>query len=249
MSKVNVTKVSRDRWQKAQAFEVEAITSIMGTHDDWNRWWKNKFDGYKVLKGKSLPRVLEVGCGPHTNLRLILPQISTREIYLEDPLIQSYLDFRPGSPPSSRLNKLLGRSAPIAPAIFIQSLFKDSSYRSHISSAPLEELPYKDRLVDLVVCVNVLDHVFDLGLCMAQMDRVLKKGGIIVLGQDLSNDDDYKQAPESWKDVGHPIKVDQFEIEKYLKNYRPLFKKVLPRKAGRNPAAHYGTYLLIAKKL
>ncbi len=248
MKKVTVTKVSTERWRKAQAFEVEAIYSIMGAHDDWNRWWKDRFEGYKVLQGKKFPKVLEVGCGPHTNLRLILPHITAKEIYLEDPLIQSYLDFMPGVPPSSRLSRVLRRSAPIVQPIFLQSLFKDKSYRIHISSAPLEELPYQQGLVDLTVCVNVLDHVFDLGRCMAQMDRVLKKGGILVLGQDLSNQEDYKKAPDSWKDIGHPIKVNEDDLEKYLKNYKPLYKKVLPRKAGRNPSAHYGTYLLIARK-
>ena len=248
MQKVTVTKVSGRRWQKAQAFEVEAIYSIMGAHDDWNKWWKNKFSGYKTLRGKNLPKVLEVGSGPHTNLRLILPHITTKEIYLEDPLIQSYLDFRPGIPPSSRLNRMLGKRPPVAAPIFIQALFKNKSYRVHLTSSPLEELPYQNELVDLVVCINVLDHVFDLGKCMAQMNRVLKKGGILVLGQDLSNEEDYRQYPGSWKDIGHPIKVDQAELEKHLKNYGPLFKKILTRKAGRNPTAHYGTYLLIAKK-
>jgi hypothetical protein len=33
-----------------------------------------------------------------------------------------------------------------------------------------------------------------------------------------------------------------------LRNYKPLLKRILPRDQGRNPNAHYGTYLLIATK-
>lgn len=248
MKQVIVTKVSKGRWQAAQAFEVEAIRSVVEAQDDWNHWWRNKFDDYRLLKGKHFKSVMEVGCGPFTNLRFILPQIKTENIFLEDPLLQSYMDFRTGVLPQSRASRILGRPAPQPAPVFIQQLFKDPSYRVHLSSAPLEELPFNDGLTDLVVCINVLDHVFDVETCMRQMDRVLKPGGFLVLGQDLSNEEDYAQAPESWKDVGHPIKLDESELEKYFKNYRALFKKILPRKAGRNPDAHYGTYLLIARK-
>lgn len=248
MKSVVVTKVSKRRWQKAQAFEVEAIRSVIEAQDDWNIWWKRKFDNYRVLKGKNFKRTLEVGCGPFTNLRLILPLIKTDEIYLEDPLLQSYMDFRAPVPAVSRLRRILGQPAPQTEPVYIQSLFKDTARRVHITSAPLEELPWRDSLVDLVVCINVLDHVYDYASCMEQMDRVLKRGGIFVFGQDLSNEEDFQQAPDSWKDIGHPIKLDEQELDKHLKNYQPLFKKVLPRKAGRNPVAHYGTYLLIAKK-
>lgn len=244
MTKVIITKVDKKRWQAAQKFEIEAAHSVMDNQDDWNHWWKKKFDNYRVLKGKKLPAVMEVGCGPHTNLRLILPQIATEDIFLEDPLMQAYLEFRLYG--RTLKNKILGQ--PIASA-YIQTLFKEKdSYRVHTTSAPLEELPYRDALVDLLVCINVLDHVFDVDQCMKEMNRVLKKDGILVFGQDLSNEEDFKQYPKAWADVGHPIKVDQKELEKWLKNYKPLFKKVLPRQEGRNPLAHYGTYLLIAQK-
>jgi SAM-dependent methyltransferase len=245
---VIVTRVSHDRWRKAQAFEVEAIRSVIEAHDDWNIWWKKKFDNYKLLEGKKMPRILEVGCGPFTNLRLILPLVQTDEIYLEDPLLQSYMDFRPPTPMTSRIDRLLGRQASPAEPVYIQKLFRDTTHRVHMTSAPLEELPWRDELVDLVICINVLDHVYDYQMCMAQMNRVLKKGGILVFGQDLSNEEDYKLEPSSWKDVGHPIKLDENIIDEQLRNYKPLLKRILPRDQGRNPNAHYGTYLLIATK-
>ncbi|WP_088890302.1 bifunctional 2-polyprenyl-6-hydroxyphenol methylase/3-demethylubiquinol 3-O-methyltransferase UbiG [Leptolyngbya ohadii] len=41
-----------------------------------------------------------------------------------------------------------------------------------------EQLPYADRSFDAVVCVDVLEHVADLGRTIAEIHRVLKPGGI-----------------------------------------------------------------------
>jgi hypothetical protein len=49
--------------------------SLVGVHwddgDDWHHWWKEQFDNYQAIP-HSLNNVLEVGCGPYTNLRVIL---------------------------------------------------------------------------------------------------------------------------------------------------------------------------------
>jgi SAM-dependent methyltransferase len=104
-------------------------------------------------------------------------------------------------------------------------------------------LPYKDASTDLVVCINVLDHVRDYDLCMSEMLRVLNKNGCLIIGQDLTNDEDFKMCPETITDVGHPVKVDLDIIRNSLNGMDTLFEKVLPREEGRNPRCHYGTYL------
>jgi 2-polyprenyl-6-hydroxyphenyl methylase/3-demethylubiquinone-9 3-methyltransferase len=43
-----------------------------------------------------------------------------------------------------------------------------------------EQLPYKDASFDRVVCVDVLEHVNDLGQVLAEVARVLKPGGLFL---------------------------------------------------------------------
>ena len=40
--------------------------------DDWNHWWAEHFDDYRFLP-EHLGDYIELGCGPYTNTRLILP--------------------------------------------------------------------------------------------------------------------------------------------------------------------------------
>jgi len=43
-----------------------------------------------------------------------------------------------------------------------------------------EDLPYADAAFDAVVCVDVLEHVRDLGQVLAEVSRVLRPGGLFL---------------------------------------------------------------------
>jgi len=231
----SITKVSQDRWVSAQTSELKFAHATINSGDDWNRWWMERFDYYNPIKGQTFENVLEVGCGPHTNLWHILKVCNAKRIYLEDPLIQYYL--------THNLNSRIRLSG----LNHIQE-FLANTKNIEISSSPLESLPYKDASMGLVVCINVLDHVRDYDLCMSEMLRVLNKGGCLILGQDLTNDEDFKTCPETITDIGHPVKVDMDIIQNSLNGMDTVFEKVLPRQEGRNPRCHYGTYLGILIK-
>jgi SAM-dependent methyltransferase len=238
LSKSNVLRVDGARWQEAQSFELKFATQSASVGDDYNVWWRKAFNQYEVLQGRHLPDVLEVGCGPHTNIRLILPCISFERLWLEDPLIHAYLKLKR----EQRVLRHFRFRRPLAVA--------DLVHRHHatVLSEKLEDLSLPDNSIDLCVCINVLDHVHDAQQCMMQMRRVLRDKGILVLGQDLSNDEDMQLCPESWTDVGHPIKMDADFLDSYLTDLKPLYRKILPREDGRNPRCHYGTYLLIGQQ-
>ena len=90
---------------------------------------------------------------------------------------------------------------------------------------------------------NVLDHVQDAPKCIQEAIRITKAGGCLVIGQDLSDEGDRERVGF---DVGHPIMLDQAVLDSaLLPLLSPLYYKILPREQGRNPSAHYGTYLLI----
>lgn len=231
-------QVSEARWRAAQSFEQRFAAESIALGDDWNRWWYAAFDGHRVLHGQRFEDVLEVGCGPHTNMRLILPHIRLGRLWLEDPLIDHYLHLRQ----TRRVLRLFCVQSRPAVAKIAER------YRAELLAEQLEELPLPDRSIDLCVCVNVLDHVQDVGLCLNQMRRVLKPNGILVIGQDLSNEEDFELCPESVTDIGHPIKVDASFLDSYLGDLLPLYRKILSREQGRNPNCHYGTYLLIGQQ-
>ena len=238
MTKPTIVRVGEERWRQAQEFELKFAQEAVGLGDDFNHWWAEAFGAYQAIRGMRLPDVLEVGCGPHTNVRLILPLIDSQRLWLEDPLIESYVRLKD----VRRFARIFPTSRPVTAATL------QKTRQAVLLPEPLEELSLPDRSIDLVVCINVLDHVRDAELCLRQMQRVLRPRGVLVLGQDLSNAEDLESCPESWTDTGHPIKLDGDFLEGQLAGLTPLFKSILPREQGRNPRCHYGTYLLIARK-
>ena len=94
----------------------------------------------------------------------------------------------------------------------------------------------------------MFDHVYDVNTCFDIIYKALNKNGILILGQDLTNEEDFKLCPETITDVGHPIKLSDDYLSNYLSLYNNIYYKMLPRNEGRNPAAHYGTLLFAGSK-
>jgi ubiquinone/menaquinone biosynthesis C-methylase UbiE len=256
-NKTEVLEVSEKRWINAQEFEsnlwvqnnqrnsyLKIILKFMRSMrnpkmlfnylkfrdfycgDDWNYWWMKQFENYKALsKPKYFERALEIGCGPFTNIRLVSNCCKIKEIYCCDPLMNVYTSF-----------KLTWLSTQI------------SKGRINISNDKCENLKFDNNYFDLVICINVLDHVQDAEECLNEMIRVTQMGGTIVLGQDLSNEDDLRDKIIR-EDMGHPIKIHHTTFDTFFDGTCvPLLRKVLPREEGRNPSAHYGTYIFIGQK-
>lgn len=244
-------KISDDRWKVAQAWELDQWSSaagstrrgrirgavartglnrlfpslqrLLGVGDDWNEWWEERFEHYSLVP-HSLENVIELGCGPFTNIRLIRRARQMRYIHCSDPLARKYIDFR--------------------------GLWLAEAYRRKeilLDDHPAETCPYATDFFDLTVLINVLDHVRDMEACLASAIRITKPGGLLILGQDLTNQEDIERmGPE---DIGHPIRVTHTELDALTSPHLEfLSHKVLDRDSGRNPAAHYGTYLLIGRK-
>jgi hypothetical protein len=100
-----------------------------------------------------------------------------------------------------------------------------------------------------VVMINVLDHVRDAAICMENLIRITKQGGWVIVGQDLTNEEDLEVLSRDPGLVGHPIKISHEWFEPYFNSsFSPSIQKVLSREQGREPSNHYGTMLFAGTK-
>lgn len=192
--------------------------------DDWNYWWMKQFDNYSVLP-KHFEKSLEVGSGPYSNMRIVSQLVNVKEMYFTDPLMHLFTAFR-----MTWISDMAAKK------------------KIHVSTGKAEQIDFPDQSFDLVVCNNVLDHVENAEQCLSEMHRVLKPGGYIIFGQELTNNEDLKVP--SWRDdQGHPIKLHETFLDEFFeKSFDASLKKILPREQSRVPHHNYGTYIYIGKK-
>jgi SAM-dependent methyltransferase len=193
--------------------------------DDYNQWWRQQFRGYEFLPA-AVDNALEVGCGPYTNVRLMRDRCQIRHLVLSDPLIRTYVKFQ---------------------LTFVAEMYRRAA--CILDDHPLEELPFRPDYFDLVVMINVLDHVRDARQCMDRLVEVTRPGGLVIIGQDLTNDDDIAALKSDPGEVGHPVKLSAEWFEPWLQRpFEPLIYDVLPREKGRAPRHHYATLIFAGHK-
>jgi ubiquinone/menaquinone biosynthesis C-methylase UbiE len=106
----------------------------------------------------------------------------------------------------------------------------------------IENTPFKEKYFDLVIMINVLDHVQDAFRCLAVATSLVKPGGLLLLGQDLTAEED------DIEDVGHPIRLHLTDILPHLTDFEPVLQKTLPQTEGRNPSVHYATLVFAGRR-
>ncbi len=210
-----------DRWSEAQEWQLrfwqrqETRRGVKGVAyrllplpgDDSNGWWRDAFDGYRLLP-RHLGDYLEVGCGPYTNTRLILRGRTARRVVCSDPLANSYLRFR---------RRWLARAY--------------RAGRVEVDDHPIEGLPYPDGSFDTVVIIDVLDYVQDPTVCLERCRRLLRPGGLLVLGQDLA---DPGFPADEWFRRGHPHRLTVADVDPHLAGLETVYRRQTP------PRNHYG---------
>src|ERR1051326_2380897 len=240
--------VTRERWQAAQAWEREhwvntqqlrakygknlvwRLLSAVGAvpryrGDDWNHWWKARFRNYDFLP-PVVERALEVGCGPYTNVRLMLDRCQIGHLFLSDPLIKTYANFK---------------------LTIVSEMYRRGGCT--LDDHPLEELPFAPAHFDLVIMINVLDHVQDARRCMDNLVRAVAPGGLLIIGQDLTSEQDLNALKDDPGAIGHPIKLEGEWFEPYLhKAFAHIIYDVLRREESRDPRHHCGALVFAGRK-
>jgi 2-polyprenyl-3-methyl-5-hydroxy-6-metoxy-1,4-benzoquinol methylase len=244
-------KITNDQWQEAQKWERNywdnciqnaksvknlgifktVIKKIIGRRTDPNAnyWWSKQFDNYAFVPA-DLQNVVEFGCGHTTNLRLVLRGRQAKHVFASDPLIRHYITYR-GS--------------------HISKEWRKGTYM--IDNHPLEDAPFCSNYFDLVVCINVLDHVRDVSSCMENLIRVVKPHGILIFGQNLTNEEDTKRKEELRKsgqsEIGHPHKFpDENMFLPFFAGFETLIHKVLKQEEGYAPQWNHATLIYAGKK-
>lgn len=242
-----IEKVTSDRWVEAQRWEeahwvntqhararfgknwIWRVLFALGwvskyRGDDWNQWWKAQFDDYKFLPAK-VENAIEVGCGPYTNVCHMLGRCHFHHLVLSDPLIRTYAKFK---------------------LTFVSEMYREAACM--LDDHPIESLPFRPDFFDVAVMINVLDHVEDARKCMENLVGVVKRGGIMILGQDLTNEADMEVLKGAVGEIGHPIKLNHEWFNPFLTGFEPIIQKLLTREQGRDAKHHYGTLIFVGRK-
>lgn len=187
--------------------------------DDSNHWWAQALRFAEFLPDK-VGTLIEIGCGPHTNTRLVLALRDAGYAVCSDPLIRTYMTL-----PRSWLRYAVGRGIVCS------------------DSHPGEELPYANGVFDVGIMTNVLDHVLDPNACLQELARVVKPGGLVFLGNDVKEDHGLDD------DIGHPHHLTAEWLSAAVDGeYEPLLHEVLPPGQGRIREAGSGCWLFVGRK-
>lgn len=191
-----VLSVPFERWQRAQQYERETwLTYGINETDSRNYEFAALLDGYKALP-KKLGHVIELGCGPFTNWRIIQQGHVANEVILLDPLADDYQSQHPNC--AYRLGGEIDN-------VYYPVRWVNSTIENYDRS----------ETFDTVVIINVLSHCQDVNKVFDWINTHLKKGGYLVFGEP-ARDIDVMQV----FDVGHPLSYNQSVIDDFLAAYR-----------------------------
>lgn len=209
---VGIIKVDNERWKEAQKYErktwCDSPAKNMGT--DRNEEHEKHFQGYGQLNFL-LPNnisIIELGCGPFTNLRLIMSSLykTFSRIDLLDPLIEDYVKnttnctYKYGTLNNFKINTITTPIENFAPACKYQ----------------------------LVVMINVIEHCFDVDLIFEKIYEMLDQDGIFLFHDKFVQEKNVNTIHDNYYDSGHPLKltfkyVKQKIDGKFISIYRKSF--------------------------
>jgi predicted O-methyltransferase YrrM/ubiquinone/menaquinone biosynthesis C-methylase UbiE len=202
-SENGIINVPLTRWEEAQRYERKTwMEQNLNAVDDRNLFHTANFENFQALNGLKFENVIELGCGPFTNLRVILPLVQGEgQVDLLDPLVRDYI-LHPNC--AYRSGEIAGRPV-------------------RLFASPIEQfLP--DKQYDLVVMINVLEHCYDIPLIFKKVSAMLKPGGIFVFSD--SAVDEHSVRSQQVYDAGHPIRMTNAYLRTVLQQqYQPAFWK------------------------
>lgn len=202
-----VINVRENDWIDAQEYELLTWKNSC-TSNDRNDSHMFYLDNYSFLESAFQDKdinIIELGCGPFTNLRLILPKIKNKinNIDLLDPLILNYVSDVSGC---QYKNSTLG------------------DQEVNLISSSIEDFN-TDKKYDLIVLINVLEHCKNIPLIFDKIKSLLGKNGILIFGEGGIREDCINDFFDSSFDAGHPIQISYNKLKQYLEDFYPIYLK------------------------
>lgn len=193
-----ITKVSENRWKQAQQFEECGWLGCWNdSAQDRNSEHFKGFDEYKAVPDH-LGNVLEIGCGPFTQLQTVQKGRTFDNVILLDPLIEKYL----------RLS-----NCP----------YKNYTFFGHdveLQSCKAEEMRISEN--NTIICINVLEHVQDVMQVLSRLLACLVDDGIVIFGERTYDGFEV----QNHYDVGHPARIKNKIIVDFFKMFKTLFHNI-----------------------
>lgn len=182
------------RWKIAQWFELKWWENYFHSKDkaqyyEWKKnYWQNLLD--KIANAVSVEpsdTIADLGCGP-AGIFILFPK---NKVVAIDPLLDKY---------ESNL-----------------SFFSKSDYPNvHFQNVALEDFKSTEKM-DVVFCMNAINHVSDLQKSFQILSGVAKEKGKIVVTIDAHNHTFFKQLFRLIPgDILHPHQYDLKEYENFL---------------------------------
>lgn len=201
-SEKGIHKVPKDRWIKAQKYEKKTWMNNFGAKDDRNYEHLNRFENMQSLKNLKLENtsVIELGCGPFTNLRLLTNVLTPKKITLLDPLISDYLNHPNCTYKTGKLND-----------ISVTTI-----------KSPIENFETSEKF-DVVIMINVIEHCFDVDSIFTKIKSILNKDGVFIFS-DVYFRDVHTLASNIY-DAGHPLRLSEEKLNSFLEEFDVIFDK------------------------
>lgn len=257
-----VTQVGNTRWQEAQRYERRSwLEKGRWGVTDRNEHHQVRFANYVSLSGRKFKRGIELGCGPFTNLRLILEHCAIEQIYLLDPLISDYRAHPFCRYQHGRLGGIFSDNLARLPVYlrhprgFLQNKINDWKIggwfgRSLVLESSMIEAYQPDQRFNLVVMINVLEHCQDAMAVLNKIDELLTPDGVLVFHERLYQAREVERVANVIYDAGHPLRVAQPVIDEFLDHhFIPLMRaQYLVQSEFRGSLLHYHDLYFIGKK-
>ncbi len=229
-----IVKVTAERWEKAQECEKNHwLKKGIRSANDRNDYHFEQFDKYKVIKNRTFRSMLEIGCGPFTNSRIIAGLCKVTNCSLLDPLIYEYLkhpfcfysDKYLFSEYVPLLGKVIRKIFPFAFRLYLRILSRKTKIKELINSAA-ETIPLSNRY-DLITMINVIEHCYDVELVFQNILKIIHKDGYFVFEDKYYDHEQIRNTAKNSYDAAHPLRVDRKVIEKYLQeNFEVVYKRI-----------------------
>lgn len=225
LSDLGIVEVSEDRWKEAQRYEAsEWMERGVRSSDDRNEYHAQQFDNYKTFTGyDNINSIIELGCGPFTNLRIIDLLLDCKELTLLDPLIDTYLGH-----PNCTYGGFRGYN-------HTEDLYYLNGKPVTLESTSIEDFN-TDKKYDCVVMINVLEHCRSIPEIFEKVLSLLNVGGFFVFADVYFEPEVIEDIAHHAYNAGHPIRITEGFLFDFLGKFNAKFIKVIDEKVAQRDA-------------